>query len=92
MNQTTNTRKTASDTIHELYLQTVKAIYLIILFTLLTGIIFVIYKVVNYFKDNIWQEIFMDCLIVSLPIIFVVSLYKQIKRVRQNRVKGTPGA
>ena len=82
MSQTQN-RKGALDVIHELYLSTVRWMYLIVLFSLLTGIIFIIYKVYLYFKSNSLPEIGMDFLIVSLPLIFGYSLYKQIKRVRQ---------
>ena len=81
MSQTTQ-RKSASDTIHSMYLSTVKAFYLIVLFSLLTGLIYVIYKVYLYFKSNSLPEIGMDFLIVALPLIFGISVYKQVKRVR----------
>ena len=84
MSQTTQ-RKTASDTIHEMYLSTVKAFYLIVLFSLLSGIIFISYKVYLYFQNNTIQEMGMDCLIVSLPLIFGISVYKQVKRVRSKQ-------
>ena len=82
MSQAQN-RKTASDTIHEMYLSTVKAFYLIVLFSLISGIIFISYKVYQYFQNNTIHEVGMDFLIVSLPLIFGYSVYKQIKRVRQ---------
>ena len=75
-------RKTASDTIHSMYLSTVKALYLIVLFSLISGIIFISYKVYLYFKSNSLPEIGMDFLIVALPLIFGISVYKQVKRVR----------
>jgi type IV secretory pathway TrbL component len=79
----TQSRKTASDTIHEMYLQTVKAIYLVILFSILAGLSWIAYKVYKYFQSNTIQEMGMDLLIVSLPTILIYSIYKQIKRVRQ---------
>lgn len=82
MSQTTQ-RKTASDTIHEMYLSTVKAFYLIVLFSLLSGIIFISYKVYQYFQNNTIHEVGMDFLIIALPTILIYSIYKQIKRVRQ---------
>ena len=84
MNQTTQ-RKTASDTIHEMYLSTIRVIYLVILFSLLTGLSYVIYKAYLYFTGNTWQEIGMDFLIIALPLIFGYSLYKQVKRVRSKQ-------
>ncbi len=81
MSQTTQ-RKTASDTIHEMYLSTVKAFYLIVLISLLSGIIFISYKVYLYFKSNSLPEIGMDFLIIALPLILAYSIHKQIKRVR----------
>jgi len=82
MSQAQN-RKTASDTIHELYLNTVKWFYLIVLFSLLSGIIFISYKVYIYFKSNSLPEIGIDFLMIALPLIFAWSVHKQIKRVRQ---------
>ena len=82
MSQTTQ-RKTASDTIHSLYLNTVKWFYLIVLFSLLSGIIFISYKVYLYFQENTIQEMGMDFLIIALPTILIYSIHKQIKRVRQ---------
>ena len=82
MSQAQN-RKTASDTIHEMYLSTVKAFYLIVLFSLLSGIIFISYKVYQYFQNNTIHEVGMDFLIIALPTILIYSIYKQIKRVRQ---------
>jgi magnesium-transporting ATPase (P-type) len=79
----TQSSKTASEVIKEMYLATIRVIYLVILFSLISGIIFIIYKAYLYFTGNTWQEIFMDLLIVSLPLIFGYSLFKQIKRVRQ---------
>ena len=84
MSQTTQ-RKSASDTIHSMYLSTVKAFYLIVLFSLLSGIIFISYKAYLYFTGNTWQEIGMDFLIIALPLIFGYSLYKQVKRVRSKQ-------
>ncbi len=81
MSQTQN-RKTASDTIHEMYLSTVKGIYLVILFSFISGIIFISYKVYKYFQENTIHEIGMDVLIVALPTILIYSIYKQVKRVR----------
>ena len=81
MSQAQN-RKTASDTIHEMYLSTVKAFYLIVLFSLLSGIIFISYKAYLYFTGNTWQEMGMDFLIIALPLILAYSIYKQVKRVR----------
>ena len=81
MNQTTQ-RKTASDTIHEMYLSTIRVIYLVILFSLLTGLSYVIYKAYLYFTGNTWQEIGMDFLIIALPLVLAYSIYKQVKRVR----------
>jgi len=86
MSQTTQ-RKTASDTIHEMYLSTVKAFYLIVLISLLSGIIFISYKVYLYFQNNSIQEVGMDLLIVLLPLILAYSIHKQIKRVRQGGLK-----
>lgn len=83
MNHSTQSRKTASDTIHEMYLQTVKAIYLVILFSLMAGLSWIAYKVYQYFQSNTIHEIGMDLLIVSLPLILAYSIHKQIKRVRQ---------
>ena len=82
MSQTTQ-RKTASDTIHSMYLSTVKALYLIVLFSLISGITFISYKVYQYFQNNTIQEVGMDFLIISLPLILAYSIHKQIKRVRQ---------
>lgn len=82
MSQAQN-RKGALDVLHELYLSTVRWMYLIVLFSLLSGIIFISYKVYKYFQSNTIQEMGMDFLIVSLPLIFGYSVYKQIKRVRQ---------
>ena len=81
MNQTTQ-RKTASDTIHEMYLSTIRVIYLVILFSILAGLSWTAYKVYLYFKSNSLPEIGMDFLIVALPLIFGISVYKQVKRVR----------
>ena len=81
MSQTTQ-RKTASDTIHEMYLSTIRVIYLVILFSILAGLSWTAYKVYLYFKSNSLPEIGMDFLIVALPLIFGISVYKQVKRVR----------
>jgi hypothetical protein len=81
MSQTTQ-RKTASDTIHEMYLSTIRVIYLVILFSILAGLSLTAYKVYLYFKSNSLPEIGMDFLIVALPLIFGISVYKQVKRVR----------
>lgn len=82
MNQATQ-RKTASDTIHEMYLQTVKGIYLVILLSILTALSWTAYKVYQYFQSNTIHEIGMDFLIVALPLILAYSIHKKIKRVRQ---------
>lgn len=79
----TQSSKTASEVIKEMYLQTVKAIYLVILFSLMAGLVWIAYKVYKYFQSNTIQEMGMDFLIVSLPLIFGYSVYKQIKRVKQ---------
>jgi len=81
MSQAQN-RKTASDTIHELYLDTVKWFYLIVLASLLAGLSWIIYKVYQYFQNNTVQEMGMDLLIIALPTILIYSIYKQVKRVR----------
>ena len=81
MSQAQN-RKTASDTIHEMYLSTVKAFYLIVLFSLISGIIFISYKVYQYFQNNTIHEVGMDFLIIALPLILAYSIYKQVRRVR----------
>ena len=81
MSQTTQ-RKTASDTIHEMYLSTIRVIYLVILFSILAGLSWTAYKVYLYFKSNSLPEIGMDFLIVALPLILAYSIHKQIKRVR----------
>ena len=83
MNHSTQNRKTASDTIHEMYLATIRVIYLVILFSLISGIIFISYKAYLYFTGNTWQEMGMDFLIIALPLVLAYSIYKQIKRVRQ---------
>ena len=82
MNQSVN-RKTASDTIHEMYLSTVKAFYLIVMASFIAGLSWTAYKVYQYFKENSLPEIGMDFLIIALPTILLYSIYKQIKRVRQ---------
>ena len=82
MSQTTQ-RKTASDTIHSMYLATIRVIYLVILFSILAGLSWIAYKVYLYFQNNTIQEIGMDFLIIALPLILAYSIHKQIKRVRQ---------
>lgn len=82
MNHSTQSSKTASEVIKEMYLATIRVIYLVILFSLISGIIFIIYKVYQYFQNNTIQEMGMDFLIVSLPLILAYSIYKQVKRVR----------
>ena len=81
MSQTTQ-RKSASDTIHEMYLSTVKAFYLIVLASLLAGLSWIAYKVYQYFQNNTIQEMGMDLLIIALPLVLAYSIYKQVKRVR----------
>lgn len=81
MNQTTQ-RKTASDTIHEMYLSTVKAFYLIVLASFIAGLSWIGYKVYQYFQNNTVQEMGMDALIIALPLILIYSIVKQVKRVR----------
>ena len=81
MSQTTQ-RKTASDTIHEMYLSTVKAFYLIVLASFLAALAWTAYKVYLYFQNNTVQEIGMDFLIIALPLVLAYSIYKQVKRVR----------
>ena len=82
MSQTTQ-RKTASETIHEMYLSTIRVIYLVILFSILAGLSWIAYKVYQYFQSNTIHEVGMDFLIIALPTILLYSIYKQIKRVRQ---------
>ncbi len=84
MSQAQN-RKTASDTIHELYIDTVKWFYLIVLASFFAGLSWIAYKVYQYFKNNTIQEMGMDFLIVSLPLILAYSIYKQVKRVRSKQ-------
>jgi len=86
MSQAQN-RKTASEVVKEMYLATIRVIYLVILFSLLTGLSYVIYKAYLYFTGNTWQEISMDFLIIALPTIFLYSFYKQVKRVKQGGLK-----
>ena len=86
MSQTQN-RKTASDIIHEMYLSTIRVIYLVILFSFISGIIFISYKVYQYFQSNTIHEIGMDFLIIALPTILIYSIHKQIKRVKQGGLK-----
>ena len=81
MSQAQN-RKGALDVLHELYLSTVRWMYLIVLFSLLSGITFISYKVYQYFQSNTIQELGIDFLIVSLPLILAYSIHKQIKRVK----------
>lgn len=83
----TQSSKTASEVIKEMYLATIRVIYLVILFSLISGIIFISYKAYLYFTGNTWQEILMDLLIVSLPLILAYSINKQIKRVKQGGLK-----
>ena len=81
MSQAQN-RKTASDTIHELYLDTVKWVYLIVLASFLAGLSWIAYKVYQYFQNNTIQEMGMDFLIIALPLVLIYSIVKQVKRVR----------
>ena len=81
MSQTTQ-RKSASDTIHEMYLSTVKAFYLIVLASFLAGLSWTAYKVYQYFQNNTIQEMGMDLLIIALPLVLIYSIVKQVKRVR----------
>jgi hypothetical protein len=83
----TQSSKTASEVIKEMYLATIRVIYLVILFSLLTGLSYVIYKVYKYFQENTIQEMGMDFLIVALPLIFAYSVYRQVKRVKQGGLK-----
>ena len=75
-------RKTASDTIHEMYLSTVKAFYLIVLASFIAGLSWTAYKVYQYFQNNTIQEMGMDFLIIALPLVLIYSIVKQVKRVR----------
>ena len=86
MNQSQN-RKTAADVISEMYLATIRLIYLVILFSFISGIIFISYKVYLYFQENTIQEMGMDFLIIALPTILIYSIHKQIKRVKQGGLK-----
>lgn len=79
----TQSSKTASEVIKEMYLATIRVIYLVILFSILAGLSWIAYKVYKYFQSNTIQEMGMDLLIVSLPLILAYSIHKQIKRVRQ---------
>ena len=81
MSQTTQ-RKSASDTIHEMYLSTVKAFYLIVLASFLAGLSWTAYKVYQYFQNDTIQEMGMDFLIIALPLVLIYSIVKQVKRVR----------
>ena len=83
-NQSVN-RKTGSDTIHEMYLATIRVIYLVILFSILAGLSWIAYKVYQYFQNNTIQEMGMDFLIIALPLVLAYSIYKQVKRVRGNQ-------
>jgi len=83
----TQSSKTASEVIKEMYLATIRVIYLVILFSLLTGLSYVIYKVYKYFQENTIQEMGLDFLIVALPLIFAYSVYRQVKRVKQGGLK-----
>ena len=83
MSHSTQSSKTASEVIKEMYLATIRVIYLVILFSLISGIIFISYKVYLYFQENTIQEMGMDFLIIALPTILIYSIHKQIKRVRQ---------
>ena len=85
MNHSTQNRKTASDTIHEMYLATIRVIYLVILFSILAGLSWIAYKVYQYFQNNTIQEMGMDFLIIALPLVLAYSIYKQVKRVRGNQ-------
>jgi hypothetical protein len=85
MNQTTIKHKTASDTLHELYLDTVKWVYFIILVSFLAGLSWTAYKVYQYFKSNSLPEIGMDFLIIALPLVQAYSIVKQIKRIRSKQ-------
>ena len=87
MSHSTQNSKTASEVIKEMYLATIRVIYLVILFSLLTGLSYVIYKVYKYFQENTIQEMGMDFLIVALPLIFAYSVYRQVKRVKQGGLK-----
>jgi hypothetical protein len=84
MNQSVN-RKTASDVIRELYLNTVRWMYIIILFTLIAGVTWIIYKAYLYFKNNAWQEIGMDAFIILLVATVSISAYKKVKFMIQKR-------
>ena len=87
MSHSTQNSKTASEVIKEMYLATIRVIYLVILFSILAGLSWTAYKVYLYFKSNSLPEIGMDFLIVALPLIFGYSVYKQVKRVRQGGLK-----
>ena len=81
MSQAQN-RKTASDVIRELYLDTVKWFYLIVLASFLAGLSWTAYQVYQYFQNNTIQEMGMDFLIIALPLVLIYSIVKQVKRVR----------
>ena len=83
MSHSTQSSKTASEVIKEMYLATIRVIYLVILFSILAGLSWIAYKVYLYFKSNSLPEIGMDFLIVALPLILAYSIHKQIKRVRE---------
>lgn len=82
-NQSVN-RKTASDTIHSLYLDTVKWFYLIVLASFIAGLSWTAYKVYQYFKSNSLPEMAMDFLIIALPTILIYSIVKQVRRVKKS--------
>lgn len=86
MSQTTQ-RKTASDTIHEMYLSTVKAFYLIVLFSLLSGIIFISYKVYLYFQNNSMAEISFDIFLFLFVSSAIYSAYRIVKSEIKKRGK-----
>lgn len=79
----TQSSKTASEVIKEMYLATIRVIYLVILFSLMAGLSWIAYKVYQYFQSNTIQEMGMDFLIIALPTILIYSIHKQIKRVKQ---------
>ena len=78
MSQATQ-RKTASDTIHEMYLSTVKAFYLIVLASFIAGLSWAAYKVYQYFQNNSIAEISFDIFLLLFISSAIYSAYRIVK-------------
>ena len=85
MSQAQN-RKTASDTIHELYLDTVKWVYLIVLASFLAGLSWIAYKVYQYFQNNSIAEISFDIFLLLFVSSAIYSAYRIVKSEIKKRV------